>query len=76
MLRHVIGKTRVYDDVLSHFTQNNMKAGSKFATGRPATGRTYAISVRISHEAAEILSTKKNKSQYIDGLIRKDKSQS
>ena len=55
--------------------QNNMKAGSKFGTGRPATGRTYAISVRISREAAEILSTKKNKSEYIDGLIRNDRSQ-
>lgn len=53
-----------------------MKAGTKFATGRPATGRTFAISVRISHEAAEILNTKKNKSQYIDGLIKKDKGQS
>ncbi len=51
-----------------------MKAGSKFATGRPATGRTFAISVRISHEAVEILSTKKNKSEYIDALIRKDRA--
>lgn len=49
-----------------------MKAGTKFGTGRPATGRTYAISVRISHEAAEILSNKKNKSEYIDELIRHD----
>ena len=49
-----------------------MKAGSKFASGRPATGRTVGISVRISKQAAEILSNKKNKSEYIDVLIRHD----
>ena len=49
-----------------------MKAGSKFASGRPATGRTVALSVRISKQAAEILSKKKNKSEYIDVLIRHD----
>lgn len=52
-----------------------MKAGSKFASGRPATGRTEAISVRISKQAAEILSNKKNKSAYVDELIRKDAAQ-
>ena len=49
-----------------------MKSGCKFASGRPATGRTHAISVRISQEAANILNTKKNKSEYIDGLIKFD----
>ena len=52
-----------------------MKAGSKFASGRPATGRTVCISVRISKQAAEILSSKKNKSEYIDELIRNDAAQ-
>lgn len=52
-----------------------MKAGSKFASGRPATGRTVSISVRISKKAAEYLSTKKNKSAYVDELIRKDAAQ-
>ena len=47
-----------------------MNAGSKFATGRPATGRTHAISVRISSEAYELLRGKKNKSEYIDWLIK------
>ena len=51
-----------------------MKAGSEFASGRPATGRTHAISVRISQEAANILNTKKNKSEYIDRLIKKDRT--
>lgn len=44
----------------------------KFASGRPATKRTYAVSVRITKEAAEILGTKKNKSEYIDNLIKQD----
>ena len=47
---------------------------NKFATGRPATKRTYAVSVRITKEAAEILSTKKNKSEYIDNLIKQDEN--
>ena len=51
-----------------------MKAGGKFATGRPATGSTHAICVRISQEAVNILNTKKNKSEYIDALIRKDRA--
>lgn len=51
-----------------------MKAGTKFATGRPATGRTHAITVRISQEAAELLCTKKNKSEYIDALIKNDRA--
>lgn len=47
-----------------------MKAGSTFASGRPATGRTKAVSVRLTEEAYEILKKKKNKSAYIDRLIR------
>ena len=47
-------------------------SNNKFAQGRPATKRTYAVSVRITKEAAEILSTKKNKSEYIDNLIKQD----
>ena len=45
---------------------------NKFATGRPATGRTFAVSVRITKEAADILNTKRNKSAYIDHLIKQD----
>jgi hypothetical protein len=50
----------------------NVKAGSAYATGRPATGRTFAVSVRITKEAADILNTKRNKSEYIDHLIKQD----
>ena len=47
-------------------------SNNKFAQGRPATGRTFAVSVRITKEAADILSTKRNKSEYIDHLIKQD----
>ena len=47
-----------------------MKAGSTFASGRPYTGRSKAVSVRLTEVAYEILKTKKNKSAYIDRLIR------
>ena len=47
-----------------------MKAGTTFASGRPPTGRSKAVSVRLTEEAYEMLRTKKNKSAYIDRLIR------
>ena len=47
-----------------------MRAGSTFASGRPATGRSKAVSVRLTEQAYEILKSKKNKSAYIDRLIR------
>ena len=47
-------------------------SNNKFAQGRPATGRTFAVSVRITKEAANILNTKRNKSEYIDHLIKQD----
>lgn len=46
-----------------------MKAGTKFGTGRPATGRTHPITIRVSDEALKILTTVKNKSEFIDYLI-------
>ena len=47
--------------------KNNDK--SKFATGRPATGRNKTITVRISDHSAEILKDEHNKSELIDKLI-------
>lgn len=46
-----------------------MKAGTTFASGRPSTGRSKAVSVRVTEEAYEILKSKRNKSAYIDRLI-------
>lgn len=48
---------------------NNQQAGSAFGTGRPATGRTHPITIRVSNEALKILAAVKNKSEYIDNLI-------
>ena len=42
---------------------------TKFATGRPATGRNKTITIRISSRAAEILKDVHNKSELIDKLI-------
>jgi len=38
--------------------------------GRPATDRKKMVGVRISKEAAEYLDTVKNKSEFIDTLIK------
>ena len=43
--------------------------GSRFATGRPSTGRTHSITLRISLSAKKILHEHSNKSAFIDKLI-------
>lgn len=50
--------------------KNNDKHMTKFATGRPATGRNKTITVRISDHSAEILKDEHNKSELIDKLIK------
>lgn len=60
---------------MNPFTQHPIftpMSNNHFAQGRPATGRTFAVSVRITKEAADILNTKRNKSAYIDNLIKQD----
>jgi len=39
---------------------------------RPTTDRKIPLMVRISQEAADKIATVKNKSEYVDGLIRAD----
>ena len=46
------------------------RGGARPGSGRPAGERTYPIAVRISKQAMEILSKKKNKSEFIDSLIK------
>lgn len=48
------------------------KPGSAWGTGRPSTGRTHPVTVRLSDKAYEALSKVKNKSLYVDNLIRID----
>lgn len=50
------------------------KPGSAWGTGRPSTGRTHPVTIRISDYAYEILTQISNKSKYIDNLIRQDNS--
>lgn len=56
------------------FADNYLVAGSSFGTGRPFTGRTHSVTVYLSQEAFEVLKSKKNKSKYIDELIKRDSS--
>lgn len=46
------------------------RGGSRPGAGRPANDRSIMVGVRISQEAADILNAQKNKSEYIDNLIR------
>ena len=40
--------------------------------GRPTTDRNVAVTVRISQEAADKLNTVKNKSEFLDRLIKEN----
>ena len=44
--------------------------GYREGGGRPTTDRNIAVTIRISQEAADILSQQKNKSEFIDTLIK------
>lgn len=50
--------------------QKKQRGGSRPGAGRPANDRSIMVGVRISKEAADILNAQKNKSEFIDNLIR------
>lgn len=50
------------------------KPGSAWGTGRPSTGRTHPVTIRLSDYAYAMLTQVSNKSKYIDNLIRQDNS--
>lgn len=52
--------------------QKKQRGGYRPGAGRPANDRNIMVAVRISQEAADILNAQKNKSEYIDNLIRND----
>lgn len=54
--------------------KDKKKPGSAWGTGRPATGRTHPVTIRLSDNAYNWLTQKWNKSAYIDYLIRQDES--
>lgn len=45
--------------------------GARPGVGRPPTNRKVSVNFRISQEAADLLNKQKNKSEYIDNLIKK-----
>ena len=47
--------------------------GYREGGGRPFTDRKVAVTVRISQEASDILNEQKNKSEFVDSLIKKTK---
>ena len=54
--------------------EQKKRGGRRPGSGRPANNRKIMVAVRISQEAADILNTQKNKSEYIDELIKKDQA--
>jgi len=49
---------------------DNNWGGYREGGGRPKTDRNMAVTIRISQEAADILKAQKNKSEFIDTLIK------
>lgn len=47
--------------------------GYREGGGRPTTDRNIAVTVRISQEASDILNEQKNKSEFVDSLIKSTK---
>lgn len=52
--------------------EKKKSGGRRPGAGRPVNNRNILIAVRISQDAADILNTQKNKSEYIDELIKKN----
>ena len=44
--------------------------GGSRGGGRPVTDRNVAVTIRISQESANILKEQRNKSEFIDTLIK------
>ena len=62
-------------DISKTMAQNEQHPGwgGSRGGGRPVTDRNVAVTIRISQEAADILSQQKNKSEFIDMLIKQSK---
>ena len=50
---------------------SNNHGGPRPNSGRPTNDRNFALHVRITKEAADILNAQPNKSEFIDNLIKK-----
>lgn len=51
----------------------NRHGGARPGSGRPASDRNIPLMVRVSPEAVQVLDGVKNKSEYVDNLIRAQK---
>lgn len=50
--------------------QNNNHGGARQGAGRKPNDRSVPLMVRVSPEAAQVLEGVRNKSEYIDDLIK------
>ena len=50
--------------------EQKQRGGHRPGAGRPANDRSIMVGVRITKEAADILNAQKNKSEFIDNLIK------
>lgn len=50
--------------------EKKQHGGRRPGAGRPANDRSIMVGVRISQEAADILNAQKNKSEFIDNLLK------
>ena len=55
--------------------EKKQHGGRRSGAGRPPNNRTIPISVRVSPEAAQVLEGVKNKSEYIDTLLIREKKE-
>lgn len=55
--------------------EKKQRGGSRPGAGRPANDRNIMVGVRISQEAADILNAQKNKSEFIDTLIKEKENE-
>ena len=59
-------------DIWNNMTTKNTHGGSRPGAGRRANDRKCMVLVRISPEAHEMLKPVRNKSEYVDRLIKED----
>ena len=50
--------------------EKKQRGGRRPGSGRPSNDRKVMLCVRITQEAADILNEQKNKSEFIDELIK------
>jgi len=50
--------------------EKKQRGGRRPGSGRPSNDRKVMLCVRITQEAADIINEQKNKSEFIDNLIK------